>query len=125
MQNDFGANGGMFDRAGIDIAPIKAIVPDIAALLADARAAGIPIVYLKMQFAPDLGDAGGDRSPNRRKHAPLQLGATSRPRPARGGSSSATPGTPRSCTALDPMPGDLVVASTATAASSGPTSTRA
>lgn len=30
MPNDFGTEGGMFDRAGIDISPIKAIVPRLA-----------------------------------------------------------------------------------------------
>ena len=109
MQNDFGANGGMFDRAGIDIAPIKAIVPNIAALLADARAAGIPIVYLKMQFAPDLGDAGGDRSPNRRKHAPLQLGETVSTPAGEGRILVRDTWNTAIVTALEPMPGDLVV----------------
>ena len=26
MQNDFGSKGGMFDRAGVDIAPIQKVV---------------------------------------------------------------------------------------------------
>jgi ureidoacrylate peracid hydrolase len=75
MQNDFGSPGGMFDRAGIDIAPIRAIVPRLATLLADARAARLPIFYLKMQFAPDLADAGGSQAPNFLKHQHMQLGA--------------------------------------------------
>ena len=106
MQNDFGADGGMFDRAGIDIAAIKAIVPNIAALLADARAAGIPIVYLKMQFAPDLGDAGGDRLSQPAEARAASAGRRpSRPRPARAGSWSATPGTPRSSRRSNRCPG--------------------
>jgi hypothetical protein len=40
-----------------------------------ARAAGLPVVYLVMQFRPDLSDAGAPDSPNRIKHAPLGLGA--------------------------------------------------
>jgi ureidoacrylate peracid hydrolase len=74
MQNDFGAEGGMFHRAGIDIAPIRAAVAPTARVLAAARAATIPVIYLKMEFRPDLTDAGAPDSPNRRKHAPLGIG---------------------------------------------------
>ena len=38
MQNDFGADGGMFERAGIDISGIRAVVPNVQAALAAARA---------------------------------------------------------------------------------------
>ena len=71
MQNDFGAKGGMFHRAGIDIAPIQAAVAPTARVLGAARAAGVKIVYLKMEFRPDLSDAGAPDSPNWRKHLPL------------------------------------------------------
>lgn len=74
MQNDFGATGGMFDRAGIDIAPIKAVVAPTARMLRAARAAGLTVIYLKMEFRPDLADAGDIQSPNRRKHMSLGLG---------------------------------------------------
>lgn len=50
MQNDFGAEGGMFHRAGIPIAGIRAAVAPTARALAAARRAAIRIVYLKMQF---------------------------------------------------------------------------
>lgn len=56
MQNDFAAPGGMFDRAGIDISGVQAIVPNVAAVLDAARGAGLTIVYLKMGFQPDLAD---------------------------------------------------------------------
>jgi ureidoacrylate peracid hydrolase len=75
MQNDFGARGGMFDRAGIDIAPIERAVGPTARALDVARAAGLPVIYLVMQFRPALSDAGAPDSPNRIKHAPLGLGA--------------------------------------------------
>jgi ureidoacrylate peracid hydrolase len=74
MQNDFGARGGMFDRAGIDIAPIERAVEPTARVLDAARAAGLLVVYLVMRFRPDLADAGGPDSPNRIKHRPLALG---------------------------------------------------
>jgi ureidoacrylate peracid hydrolase len=75
MQNDFASPGGMFDRAGIDVTGIQAIVPTIQAVLAAARESGLPVVYLKMGFRPDLADAGYPTSPTWLKHVPLQVGA--------------------------------------------------
>ncbi len=74
MQNDFAAPGGMFDRAGIPIGTIQAIVEPTAQTLDAARGAGVTVVFLKMQFAADLTDAGPPETPNRRKHAPLKIG---------------------------------------------------
>ena len=58
MQNDFGAEGGMFQRAGMDISMIQAAVAPTAKVLAAARKEGIKVIYLKMAFKPDLSDAG-------------------------------------------------------------------
>jgi len=74
MQNDFASPGGMFDRAGIDITCIQAIVPNVRAVLESARANELPIVYLKMGFRPDLVDAGYPSSPTWLKHTPLHVG---------------------------------------------------
>ena len=74
MQNDFGSEGGMFDRAGIDIAPIRRAVEPTARALEAARASGLLVVYIVMQFRPDLSDAGALDSPNRIKHDRLGLG---------------------------------------------------
>lgn len=71
MQNDFGAAGGMFQRAGIDISLIQAAVAPTARVLAAARSIGIAVVYFKMGFRPDLSDAGPTDSPNRLKHMGL------------------------------------------------------
>ncbi len=68
MQNDFGAKGGMFDRAGIDISMIQRAVGPTAKVLASARRAGVRIVYLKMGFLPDLSDLGAPDSVNRVRH---------------------------------------------------------
>lgn len=76
MQNDFGSKGGMFDRAGVDISGIRAIVPNVRAALAAARRSGLPIVYIKMGFKPDLSDAGPPTGPNLLKHAPMAVGKT-------------------------------------------------
>lgn len=72
MQNDFGSKGGFFSLGGIDISDIEAVVPRIAEVLAVARRAGVPVVYLKMGFRPDLSDAGPSDSPNWLKHAQLK-----------------------------------------------------
>jgi ureidoacrylate peracid hydrolase len=74
MQNDFGSEGGMFHRAGINIAPIQAIVPSIARVIDAARTAGLPVIYIKMQFAPDMSDVGDSLAPNYIKHQPLKIG---------------------------------------------------
>src|SRR5204863_2696715 len=60
MQNDFGAKGGMFDRAGIDISMIQRAVEPTAKVLASARAAGVKVIYLKLGFGSDLSDLGPD-----------------------------------------------------------------
>jgi len=75
MQNDFGAEGGMFQRAGIDISGIQAAVAPTARVLGAARAAGVPIVYLKMGYRPDLSDLGAPDSANRTRHMRLNVGA--------------------------------------------------
>jgi ureidoacrylate peracid hydrolase len=58
MQNDFGAEGGMFHRAGIDISPIRQAIVPTARVLAAARKSGVKIVYLKMELRSDLSDLG-------------------------------------------------------------------
>lgn len=68
MPNDFGARGGMFDRAGVDISMIQRAVAPTARVLAAARRAGVPIVYLKMGFRADLSDLGAADSVNRVRH---------------------------------------------------------
>lgn len=74
MQNDFGSEGGMFHRAGIDISPIRAVVKPTAKALTSARAEGMKVIYLKMAFRPDLSDAGPAGSPNRDRHLQFGLG---------------------------------------------------
>ena len=76
MQNDFGAPGGMFERAGIDISGIGAAAEATRSVLEAARAADIPVVYLKMEHAPDLSDVGPEDGPHWIKHGPLSIGET-------------------------------------------------
>jgi ureidoacrylate peracid hydrolase len=74
MQNDFGSKGGMFDRSGVDIAPIQKVVEPISMVLELARRTGMKIIYLKMGFRPDLSDAGPAGSPNRLKSSRMRYG---------------------------------------------------
>ncbi|MDZ4714176.1 MAG: cysteine hydrolase [Cytophagales bacterium] len=68
MENDFGAKGGMFDRAGIDISMIQKVVTPTANVIAAARQAGIEIIYLRMAFRDNLSDIGSIESVNRVRH---------------------------------------------------------
>jgi ureidoacrylate peracid hydrolase len=74
MQNDFGAEGGMFDRIGINLSMIQSAVGPTASVLDASRKAGLPIIYLKMGFRADLSDAGPVDAPNRIKHAFFSVG---------------------------------------------------
>ena len=74
MQNDFGAPGGMLDRAGVDISAIRRSIAPIANSLDVARSHGIPVVYLKMGFKPDLSDLGSADSTNRIRHLRFGVG---------------------------------------------------
>lgn len=76
MQNDFGSPGGMFDRAGVDIGGIRRAIPPTARALEVARQAGLPVIYLKMGYRPDLSDLGAEGSVNRMRH--LQFGVGQR-----------------------------------------------
>jgi ureidoacrylate peracid hydrolase len=75
MQNDFGAPGGMFDRAGIDIEGIVEAAEATRPVLKAARDAGLPIIYLKMEHCEDLSDAGPTDGPHWIKHLPLNIGS--------------------------------------------------
>ena len=74
MQNDFGCPEGMFGRAGIDLAGIRATIEPTRKVLASARRVGMKIVYLKMAFRSDLSDAGAPDAPNWLKHLPMKAG---------------------------------------------------
>jgi ureidoacrylate peracid hydrolase len=74
MQNDFGAKGGMFERLGIDLSLIQRAVAPTARVLAAGRRAGIPVVYLKMAFRPDLSDAGAPGSRSRKNSIRWEAG---------------------------------------------------
>ena len=74
MQNDFGACGGMLDRAGRDVSVIRRLIPPIRRITAVARDARMPVIYLTMAHRPDLSDAGMPDSPHWLRHKRLSIG---------------------------------------------------
>src|SRR5207245_4150001 len=107
MQNAFASKGGLLDLAGIDVEPAGAAVAKARVLADAARAAGIPVIYLVMGYAPDQSNAGGEDSPNPRKELALCL---MRERPELRGK-LLTYGTWdfQIVDALTPHPGELVI----------------
>jgi len=75
MQNDFGAEGGMFASKGLPIDAARATIEPTAQVLDAVRAAGMTVVYLKMEFKRDLSNLGGPDAPNRDKHLGFGVGA--------------------------------------------------
>ncbi|RCV52909.1 cysteine hydrolase family protein [Marinitenerispora sediminis] len=74
MQNDFAAKGGGNDLAGIDISVLRAAIAPTARVLAAARRAGVPVVYLRHEYLPDLSDMGPLGSKNQLIHTAAGVG---------------------------------------------------
>jgi len=110
MQNAFASKGGLLDIAGVDLADAPRVVLRIRGLIGAARSAGVPVVYLRMAYKPDLSDAGGARSPNPYKELALH---TMRARPELSGK-LLIEGTWDAAIVDDlaPEPGDLVITKT-------------
>jgi len=73
MQNAFASKGGMLDIAGVDISDAARVVRVIAGVVAAARGAALPVVYLQMAYKPDLSNSGGPESPNWHKELGLRV----------------------------------------------------
>jgi ureidoacrylate peracid hydrolase len=59
MQNDFCAEGGYVERSiGRDASACRAVAAPIAALVADARGAGVPVVWVTANYETALLPAG-------------------------------------------------------------------
>jgi nicotinamidase-related amidase len=56
MQRDFLDERGYAAKAGLDIAPLQAVIPAVRKLLDAARAAGVMIVHTREGHVPDLSD---------------------------------------------------------------------
>ncbi len=74
MQHDFAAPDGMFGRAGIPLEGIRSVIEPTRRVLEVARAAGVLVVYLTMQFNEDLANLGSDDAPNRLRHLAMGVG---------------------------------------------------
>jgi ureidoacrylate peracid hydrolase len=58
MQNTFCHPAGAFARLGADVSPLAAVVPAVAALVAAARAAAVPVIFVKHVLRGDYRDGG-------------------------------------------------------------------
>ncbi len=56
MQRDFIEPGGFGAALGNDVAPLQAVVPTVARLIAAARAAGLAVIHTRECHLPDLSD---------------------------------------------------------------------
>ena len=74
MQNDYLTKGGLFDHAGIDVSGLRGGIATIAKVLASARSAGVPIVYIKAAWRPDLSDLFQPGSPLRARFLAYGIG---------------------------------------------------
>ena len=107
MQNAYASPGGYVDLAGFDIGGAAATIDRIAAVLATARAAGLPVVYLQNGWDADYVEAGGPGSPNHYKSNALK---TMRARPELHGKLLARGSWDYEIVdALAPQPGDIRV----------------
>ena len=73
MQNACASKGGMLDIAGADLSDAMRVVGTIRGVLAAARRAKVPVVYLQMGYKPDLSNSGGPNSPNWHKELAMHL----------------------------------------------------
>lgn len=74
MQNDFCSEGGMLDRAGVDVTRTRGMIEPTARTLACLRRAGIGVVYLKLGFRPDLSDFAPIEAPLYIERLPIAVG---------------------------------------------------
>jgi ureidoacrylate peracid hydrolase len=110
MQNDFAAKGGMFDRAGIDLSGIRKTISPIAQVVGCGRAVGMPIVYIKAGYLPDLSDLGAPGTPNRERHLLYGVGQTiETPDGAKGRMLIRDTWNTDVIPELEPQPGDVVI----------------
>jgi allophanate hydrolase len=56
MQRDFLLEGGFGDSLGNDVSRLATVVEPLAALIAGARAAGVPVIHTREGHRPDLSD---------------------------------------------------------------------
>lgn len=67
MQNAFVRKGGYFDLIGFDISLTEKIIGSCKEIITVGREREMKVIYLQMEFNPDLSDSGGTDSPRGRK----------------------------------------------------------
>jgi ureidoacrylate peracid hydrolase len=108
MQNAYASPGGYLDLAGFDISGAAPAIEKIGEAAAAARAAGMPVIFFQNGWDADYLEAGGPGSPNWHKSNALK---TMRRRPELQGKLLAKGGWDYELVqALQPVPGDIVVA---------------
>lgn len=73
LQNGYASPGGYRDLMGRDIGPAPRVIENTNRILGPARNAGMTIVFLQNGWDPELGEGGGENSPNWHKSNPLKL----------------------------------------------------
>ena len=58
MQNDFCHDAGWLASIGVDVSPGRGLIAPITGLLAQARAAGLPVIWVNWGNRPDLLNLG-------------------------------------------------------------------
>ena len=108
MQNAYASPGGYLDLAGFDISGAAPAIEKIGEAAAAARAAGMPVIFFQNGWDADYLEAGGPGSPNWHKSNALK---TMRRKPELQGKLLAKGGWDYELVqALQPVPGDIVVA---------------
>ncbi|HCM6912826.1 pyrimidine utilization protein B [Klebsiella aerogenes] len=78
MQNAYASQGGYLDLAGFDVSATRPVIDNINLAVADARAAGMLIIWFQNGWDEQYVEAGGPGSPNYHKSNALK---TMRQRP--------------------------------------------
>lgn len=53
VQNDFIADGGFFDKIGADVKTVQKAMPNLERLVAMARKAGVPVIFVQAIYDPE------------------------------------------------------------------------
>ena len=56
MQRDFLDPAGYIARSGVDVSPLRVIIPEVRRLLMAARRSGVRVVHTREGHRPDLSD---------------------------------------------------------------------
>jgi biuret amidohydrolase len=56
MQRDFLDPGGYIAQSGVDVSPLRAVIPEVQRLLMAARRIGVRVVHTREGHRPDLSD---------------------------------------------------------------------